>query len=272
MGLLRRTNALALVLLCWRLAAGKGHPVEAGTFLVADGALIDPNFAQTVVLVVSNEAEGTLGLVINRRTDLDLSGIISDRDLSASCPCPIQLGGPIATDSVLTLVRTSSPPKEAKRIFGNVYITTLDDGLAAAKKGEKVRFYAGHAGWGNGQLADEIGAGAWRVVPGNDRHVFDTAPERLWTLLGAKDIAERLEDPEVEKDPLALLADLDNEVERRGLARRRLAHEAAQADPVLHRHDRAGEAAEELLVVPDHALVDSRGDLVSALLQLFVAV
>ncbi|MFN7975642.1 MAG: YqgE/AlgH family protein [Acidobacteriota bacterium] len=241
------------------VASGKhaGPAIEPGTFLVSDPALSDPNFARSVVLILDRGESGTMGIMINRETTVGLESVLPDRDISASCPCPIHLGGPIATEAVLTLVRAAKRPEESQRVFGDVYLVALDDGLEAAAAGVKARFYAGHAGWAPGQLEQEIAAGAWHVVRGSDRHVFDLPAERVWPLLAATDVASASEAPEIEQDALAVLADLDQKVEGRGLAGRGLAHEAAEADAVLHRHHGPREALEQLVVVGDDALVDA---------------
>jgi putative transcriptional regulator len=95
-------------------------------------------------------------------------------------------GGPVADDSALALGLLPGPhdgpePDGFRRVAGPFGLVDLDldpdDSLSVL---EAVRIYAGYAGWGSGQLDDEVAEGAWYVVDGSPSDVFDTEPDGLW--------------------------------------------------------------------------------------------
>jgi len=99
-------------------------------------------------------------------------------------------GGPVEASSILALYRTSSRRKGTRQVSGDVYAvldeTALKEALASGAGTNGLRFYSGYAGWGPGQLDNEVDAGAWSVLPGDVKTVFDGDPDTLWDRLNRR--------------------------------------------------------------------------------------
>jgi putative transcriptional regulator len=162
---------------------------RAGRLLVATPLLGDPNFRRTVVLVVEHDpGEGTLGVVLNRPTEVSVGQVLEPWTELASGPPVVFTGGPVAPTSALALALASGDGEplgwralnggpEMSRI-GLVDLEAPPQVLAAEIT--SLRVFAGYAGWGSGQLEAEIDEGAWYVLPGRPADPFIADPQRLW--------------------------------------------------------------------------------------------
>jgi len=162
--------------------------LAAGKLLVARRSLQDPNFSQTVILLVQHsEDEGTVGLILNRQTKIPLSRLSKELEGAKGRSEPLYLGGPVQTDSVMALVRSRTKPEDAKLVLGEVYMisskTGLDKTITSVPAAGTLRLYLGYAGWDAGQLEWELGMDAWNVLPATAGIVFDAHPETLWSRL-----------------------------------------------------------------------------------------
>jgi len=161
----------------------------AGRLLVATPVLSDPNFRRTVVLVVEHEEEqGTLGVVLNRPTQVPVDQVLEPWNDLATSPSVVFSGGPVAPNSALALALvpgTDEPvgwhPLDGAPAVARLGLVDLDapPGLLAPAVAS-LRVYAGYAGWSVGQLEAEIGEGAWYVLPAEPGDAFCAEPERLW--------------------------------------------------------------------------------------------
>lgn len=162
------------------------EPIELGKglFLVAEPTLRDPNFRETVILITHHDVTGTMGVIINRPTVTPLSHLLPDRAELEGRTETLYLGGPVDRSILVLLVRMRSAPEHAHRVFDNVYLTQSTDVLGDALNSDDppagIRLFAGYAGWAPGQLADEIAAGGWRVVPADASVVFDRDADLIW--------------------------------------------------------------------------------------------
>jgi putative AlgH/UPF0301 family transcriptional regulator len=164
---------------------GRSQDLAPGKFLVASRDLGDPNFAETVILLVSyDEKQGAMGLVVNHRTDVALSRVFQDLKAAKGREDPAYVGGPVELTSVLGLLKSSSPPDEAKHVFGDVYLvatkTLLEKTLAAGVGPNAFHIYVGYAGWGPGQLEHEVDLGGWHILPADATGVFHADPDSVW--------------------------------------------------------------------------------------------
>jgi putative AlgH/UPF0301 family transcriptional regulator len=180
--------AAAFFVLALAGAYGQAEHLAAGRFLVASRDLGDPNFAQTVILLVRYSGEdGAVGLVVNRRTDVALSRVFADLKEAKSRTDPVYIGGPVDPASVLALLKSASKPGDAQRVFGDIYLIaskeTLQKTLATGAEASTFHAYVGYAGWGPGQLEHEVELGAWHVMPGDAPTVFHDDPESVWPRL-----------------------------------------------------------------------------------------
>lgn len=167
------------------VAASMAPRLDVGAFLVARTNLPDPNFFETVVLLLAYEPEnGAAGLVVNRRSEISVSEAVAGAGLFGERQDSLYLGGPVAIDQILVLRRASQPPTGSFRIVGDVFLIHEREGLEELLDAEptstSVRFYAGHAGWAAGQLEDEISRGVWHVTSGDAGRVFSDSPEDAW--------------------------------------------------------------------------------------------
>ena len=152
--------------------------------MVADKSLIDPNFYQSVVLLVDYNENGSMGIVINRVSDINPSSLLPDIRELESYNGQIYVGGPVAIYGVLVLLKSGDTPGGAENVFGAVHISSdskLLRRLSASGLGEhELRLYAGYAGWTAGQLENEIERGDWHVLPATEELVFSERPQDIW--------------------------------------------------------------------------------------------
>ena len=161
----------------------------SGRLLAATPLLGDPNFRRTVVLIVEDDHdEGTLGVVLNRPTEVPLDQVLESWTSLVSGPPVVFRGGPISPNSALALAiaHGSAEPVGWRSLSGSPAMSRLglvDLGAPPELLAEGIssmRVFAGYAGWGAGQLRSEIDEGAWFVLPGNPADAFAAEPERLW--------------------------------------------------------------------------------------------
>lgn len=161
-------------------------PEDLGTgrLLVASRSLGDPNFAQTVVLLVHYDEKGVLGLVLNRRSDVPLSRVL-DLKAAKDRSDPVYLGGPVGLSAVFALYKSLAKIKGAEHIFGEIYLISGKDLfekiLSAQPDPGVLHVYLGYAGWTQDQLKHEVQSGAWYVFPPDTAAVFNSTPESLWS-------------------------------------------------------------------------------------------
>jgi len=170
--------------------------VAKGVLLVANPSLADPNFHQTVVLIVEHGPEGTLGIVLNRSTNVFLSEAFPDLAALKGTNYRLFAGGPVAQTRLLMLVRLTEPLADAQPVFDGVYVggtpELLERIITQAKPTEAFRVFAGVAGWAPGQLEYEMLQGAWATLPPDAAGIFDKDPATLWP-----DCLSRLQAPRV---------------------------------------------------------------------------
>ena len=156
-------------------------PVAKGKLLVALPTLLDPNFRQSVVLVCEHGPEGTLGLVINRPTELELGSLLEEYpDLNAAGR--VYAGGPVGKNILLVLRRGPNSPV-GQRILQDVFLGKDLEPLKdpnALNENEEFRCFTGYAGWTLNQLNNEIESGAWHILDADSSLVFDADPAVLW--------------------------------------------------------------------------------------------
>jgi len=155
-----------------------------GKFLVASRNLRDPNFFETVVLLIDYDRRGAMGLVINRPSKLTLSTVLPNIEGSQHETDTVHIGGPVAISRMLLLIRSDIQPEGAHHVFEDVYVSSspalLQRMIDESETGERFRVYAGHAGWAPGQLDGELSRGGWHVMQADADTVFGKEPSEIW--------------------------------------------------------------------------------------------
>jgi putative transcriptional regulator len=163
---------------------GAGLPAP-GRLLVATPALVDPNFARAVVLLLDHDEDGSLGVVLNRPTAVEVASVLPDWVSAADPPEVLFEGGPVSPDAALALAlvprQDDADPIGFRRLFEDTGVIDLDTPVEVLGPAmTRMRIFAGYAGWSSGQLDAEIEEGSWYVVPSTAHDVFDEEPGRLW--------------------------------------------------------------------------------------------
>ena len=170
--------------------------VAKGALLVASPSLEDPNFRQAVVLVVEHGPEGTVGLILNRSTNVLLSKALPDITALKGTSSRLFAGGPVEPTRFLLLFQLKEPPADARSVFGGVYLgltpKVLERIITQAKPTDTFRAFAGFASWAPRQLEAEMLLGAWAILPPDSSSIFDKDPVTLW-----QDCISRLTAPRV---------------------------------------------------------------------------
>ncbi|HXG18601.1 MAG TPA: YqgE/AlgH family protein [Methylomirabilota bacterium] len=167
-----------------QLTAGVITQLGKGKLLVANRRLSDPNFAQTVILLLEYSREGAMGVVLNRPTDIGLATVLPQIKALKKRKDTVSLGGPVGRDQVLLLAQSSRPPENSQQIFGQCYIVVSQTALLRlignGNPGIKLRAFVGYAGWAPGQLDAEVARQDWHIRPADVTTVFSLTPDRMW--------------------------------------------------------------------------------------------
>ncbi len=181
---LRADRAEPAGFLVAQLLPGQVKALAAGKLLVAARGLPDPNFAETVVLLADYSAQGAMGLIINRQSDVPLRRAFPQLKQAPGLSPTFYLGGPVATTGVLALWRSDAPREDSRHLFADVHMVatreSLEALLTAGTAPDRFRVYLGYAGWGPGQLEKETAVGSWHVLRGEGDLIFDPEPGSIW--------------------------------------------------------------------------------------------
>jgi putative transcriptional regulator len=154
-----------------------------GQLLIASPALVDPNFHRTVILLAEHTDEGAMGLVLNRPAETLVAEVVPDLSALADEGAPVYYGGPVASDSVIVLAEFDDPQVAGVLLDGDLGFVGSESGdLGGVADGvRRARVYAGHAGWGPGQLEGELEEDSWIIEPPQREELFAEDSEGLWS-------------------------------------------------------------------------------------------
>ncbi len=158
----------------------------ADHFLIAMPSMRDPVFGGTVVYLCEHNANGALGVIINRPTDMTIETLLSRIDLKleiALSPdeAPVMYGGPVQADRGFVLHAPVGDFSSTLPVTEQIALTTSKDVLEAVAQGngpERMLVSLGCAGWGAGQLEDEITRNGWLTVRADPNILFDLPLEQ----------------------------------------------------------------------------------------------
>jgi putative transcriptional regulator len=161
------------------------NDLGAAKLLVASRDLEDPNFVKTVILLVHDDGDKVLGLILNRRTDVQLSAALPALKAAKGRADRMYSGGPVDATNVFAMIESPAKVEGAPRVFDDVYLiltrALLEQNIAARRDAGVFHIYLGYAGWTGDQLKREVELGAWFVFPADAATVFDTDPDTLWS-------------------------------------------------------------------------------------------
>jgi putative transcriptional regulator len=159
----------------------------SGQLLVAAPSLLDPNFRRTVVLVGAHSEEGAMGVVLNRPSEVTVGEAVPQLEQAVGELETVFVGGPVQPSSIVFLAEFLDPSPAGLLVLGRIGfpapeadIDELSDAIA------RRRVFAGYAGWGEGQLDEELDQGDWIAQPARPEDVFTQDPDELWSKVLAR--------------------------------------------------------------------------------------
>ena len=162
--------------------------IAKGRLLVATPALVDDSFDRTVILVVEHTDAGALGVVLNRPGGVPVGEILDRWEPLATPPAVLYVGGPVEREAVLALGAHVDPEHVADAgttmVVGSIGVVDLSrEPEEVAPELHGLRLFSGYAGWGPGQLDDELAAGGWLVMEADPGDVLTAEAEDLWRVV-----------------------------------------------------------------------------------------
>ncbi|TVP78035.1 MAG: hypothetical protein EA352_02690 [Gemmatimonadales bacterium] len=160
--------------------SGLGRSLR-GRLLVSHAALRELEFRHTVVLVGEHDDRGAVGVVLNRPLDPTVAEAVPPLAGVVDPGSPLFEGGPVAPEEPVLLVEADTPDVLDVPVFGSIGFMVGEVSEDLRTRLLRARVYAGHAGWGPGQLDSEVEAGAWILDDARAEDVFTDTPELLWS-------------------------------------------------------------------------------------------
>ena len=163
-----------------------------GYMLISESELKDPNFFRTIVLILTHDQNGAMGLVINRPSNTTLTEIAEDMDSTEFSDAPIYIGGPVDQNYLFALhsgfldeVKSDGAIEVGDHIVFEPDFSLLHTNYKKVRDEPAsipptVRFFAGYAGWSGGQLENELKRKDWLVIPASADLVFTDNPGKTW--------------------------------------------------------------------------------------------
>jgi putative transcriptional regulator len=152
-----------------------------GHLLVAGPALVDPNFWRAVVLVGEHSEEGALGVILNRASEATVDEALPELAALADDLGAVYVGGPVQPSAIVVLADYVEPEHAQSLVIDSVGFLPSEVDPDSLGELRRARVYAGYAGWGPGQLDDELEEGSWIVEPAIPEDVFTADPDTLWS-------------------------------------------------------------------------------------------
>jgi putative transcriptional regulator len=161
--------------------------LSAPYLLLATPALLDPNFAQSVVLMGHHDPDGALGWIVNRRHDKPVRELLApDQQRGVHRETPLHLGGPVPADALLAVFRSPIDGVESAEIAPGLFVSRSAQVLPllfSRSPGAGLvpgRLVFGYAGWSAGQLEREMEEGTWLALPYAEDLAFSASIDDLW--------------------------------------------------------------------------------------------
>lgn len=178
-----RVLLVAAVLAFAGSAVAQQNDPANGLFLIAKPGLADPNFRETVVLVTQTEDYSTVGVIINRPTDLKVEVFLREGAPATRYKDVVFAGGPVMKEVLVALFRSNAAPEApAFHVLKDLYLSMHPQNLQALleRDGARYRLYAGFSGWAPRQLESEMMRDGWYMLPADVETVFRKDTSGLW--------------------------------------------------------------------------------------------
>lgn len=156
--------------------------LNAGDLLISEPYLGDKNFERSVVLLGSHNNDGSLGFVMNKKSQMFLSDVV---DELGSFDAPLYIGGPVEQDTLHFIYRNELPLDGTIPLINNLYWggdfehlkMILRNGMVNEKD---IRFFLGYSGWHEGQLQNELNEKVWITHRLSAEELFELDTEEMW--------------------------------------------------------------------------------------------
>ena len=152
-----------------------------GQLLVAGPGLVDPNFRRSVVLVGDHGEEGALGVILNRASDATVDDAVPELAALMDGTTPVHVGGPVQPSAIVVLAEFAEPDRAEALVLEDIGFLPAEIDPDVLGELRRARVFAGYAGWGPGQLDEELREGSWIVEAADPEDVFTADPEELWS-------------------------------------------------------------------------------------------
>ncbi|MGE8212620.1 MULTISPECIES: YqgE/AlgH family protein [unclassified Stenotrophomonas] len=168
-------------------------PPLANHLLVALPSLADPLFARSVALICQHDDNGAMGVVVNQVSDFTLGDVFAQMDIDTDDhdlrAVPVLNGGPVHTERGFVIHDDARSWDSSLKVADGLYLTTSRDILEAMARGEGPRnalVTLGCAGWGAGQMEQELAENSWLTVPADAAVLFATPLDERWQLAASR--------------------------------------------------------------------------------------
>jgi putative transcriptional regulator len=156
--------------------------VKTGTILLAEPFMQDPNFKRAAVLLVDHGADGSIGFILNRESDVSINELVKDfPDFDA----PVYVGGPVGHDTVHYLHRKGDLLEGSDEVSRGIFWGGDYERLKFMVRQQliepaDIRFFVGFSGWSEDQLVEELAEGSWVTAKMDINYLFNAPADELW--------------------------------------------------------------------------------------------
>ncbi|MGB3393589.1 MAG: YqgE/AlgH family protein [Stenotrophomonas sp.] len=168
-------------------------PPLANHLLVALPSLADAHFARSVALICQHDDNGAMGVVVNQASEYMLGEVLAQMEINTDddqlLALPVLNGGPVHPERGFVIHDDGRDWDSSLQVSENLYLTTSRDILEAMARGDGPRnalVTLGCAGWGAGQLDQELAENSWLTVPADAALLFDAPLEQRWQLAASR--------------------------------------------------------------------------------------
>lgn len=162
-----------------------------GHLLLAMPSIGDPRFERAAIFICAHDDRGALGIVINNPLpEINFGTLISDLEIESNiilpeplCNLPVYQGGPVDTARGFLVHSSDFEQEETIKVQDDIYVTGTIGALKSLQERtppKNLLFAIGHAGWGAGQLEQEVMSNAWLTLPADDELIFQNNPNQIW--------------------------------------------------------------------------------------------